>query len=123
MESLKKYLTNNVEELKDVVNELNSWNGCLENLEVYENDEEFFNTFFHGNPSEAVRASCYGDYNYMDEYVRFNGYGNLESLNEYDYRQELIDYIDDIVDELINNRDSLYLSDTLAGLLENEVEC
>lgn len=122
MESLKKYLTNNVEELKDVVNELNSWNGCLENLEVYENDEEFFNTFFHGNPSEAVRASCYGDYNYMDEYVRFNGYGNLESLNEYDYRQELIDYIDDIVDELINNRDSLYLSDTLAGLLENEVE-
>ena len=49
--------------------------------EIYNNDEEFFKTFFT-EPVEAVRASFYGDYRYCDEYVMFNGYGNLESFND-----------------------------------------
>ena len=33
---------------------------------------------------EAIRATYYGDYNYNDEYVKFNGYGNIDSYSEYE---------------------------------------
>ena len=45
---------------------------------IYSNDEEFFDTYFSG-AMDAVRAVCFGDYHFSDEYVWFNGYGNLES--------------------------------------------
>lgn len=120
MENLKKYLLENVETLKDVVRDLNSWDGSLEHLDVHENDEEFFNLFFEGNPAEAVRASYYGDYEYMNDYVRFNGYGNLESLSAYDYETELKDEIDDIVALLIENQSHLSLDAEVEELLEEE---
>ena len=50
------------------------------------NDEDFFNLFFEGKPMEAVRAASYGHYNYADDWVWFNAYGNLESG---DYEGEL----------------------------------
>lgn len=49
--------------------------------EIFNNDEEFFNTFFNGKVIEAVRAISYGEYSYGHEYVKFNGYGNLESFD------------------------------------------
>jgi hypothetical protein len=81
-QKVRDYLLNNVDELRQIANELNSWNGCLDHLDVHENDEDFFNTYFDGNPMEAVRAAHYGSYSYNDDYVRFDGYGNLESLTE-----------------------------------------
>jgi len=118
MEKIKNYLLDNMDELRQVVSEINSWDGSLESLDVYENDEEFFNVYFEGRPMEAVRAAQYGEYSYTDEYVRFNGYGNLESMSEYDYEEEMKDSIDDIVDELIDKRSHLYLSDELEELLD-----
>jgi hypothetical protein len=50
--------------------------------EIYTNDEEFFNTFFDGKVIEAVRAISYGEYNFNNEYVTFNGYANLESFDD-----------------------------------------
>lgn len=50
--------------------------------EIYTNDEDFFNTYFEGKTLEAVRAVCFGEYEYQNEYVKFNGYGNLESFND-----------------------------------------
>ena len=50
------------------------------------NDEDFFNLFFEGKPMEAVRAACYGNYRYCDEWVWFNAYGNLEGG---DYEDQL----------------------------------
>lgn len=117
MEKVKKYLLEHLDELKDVVREINAWDGSLEYLEAFENDEEFFNTFFHHNPMEAVRAAHYGDYNYMDQYVKFNGYGNLESLNEEEYIEELKYNIDEILDELERNYKHLNLSEQLKKLL------
>jgi hypothetical protein len=49
--------------------------------EIFNNDEDFFNTYFEGKVLEAVRAVSFGEYNYRDEYVIFNGYGNLETFN------------------------------------------
>ena len=56
--------------------------------EIYSNDEEFFKTFFT-DPMEAVRSSFYGDYRYCDEFVQFDGYGNLQSFNGYNLRSSL----------------------------------
>ena len=90
-----------VEQLELMVREMNAWDGSFDNLAVYENDDEFFQIFFESRAMEAVRAVSYGNYNYMDEYVRFNGYGNIESLSEREWHQELEDEADDIVEQYL----------------------
>lgn len=90
-----------VEQLELMVREMNAWDGSFDNLAVYENDDEFFQIFFESKVMEAVRAVSYGDYNYMDAYVRFNGYGNIESLSEREWHQELEDEADDIVEQYL----------------------
>jgi hypothetical protein len=49
--------------------------------EIFSNDEDFFITFFSDSPIRLAQAICYGDYHYYDNYVIFNGYGNLETFN------------------------------------------
>ena len=125
-EKIREYLLNNEETLLDVVSELNSWNGCLENLEFWENDEEFFNTFFD-NPMDAIRATYYGNYNYNDDYVKFNGYGNIDSYSEYERIEEIKDNIDDIVENLVEYYYNIYINEELENLIlelleENEEE-
>lgn len=119
---LKNYLLENVEELKDLVNELNSWDGSLEHLQVHENDEDFFETFFSGEPDKAVRAAFYGDYNYSHDLVRFNGYANLDSLSYYDYEEELKESIDEIIENLEDNAENIFVSDEVTALLNEEEE-
>lgn len=85
------------EQLALMVMEMNAWDGSYDYLVAYENEEEFFQMFFADRVMEAVRAVSYGDYNYMDEYVRFNGYGNIESLTTYEWHQELMNEAEDIV--------------------------
>jgi len=75
--------------LTSLVQECNSWDGSLEGFETYENDEEFFQIFFGNKVMEAVRAVSFGNYNYSDSLVRFNGYGNLETLTDWELEQEL----------------------------------
>lgn len=107
---IKECLLNNEEVLFDVVQQLNSWNGCLEWLEFYDNDEEFFETFFKDR-LELARAICYGDYNYNDGYVRFDGYGNLESISEHDMMELLEDSIEEIVENLMQYKNHIYTGD------------
>jgi len=52
--------------------------------EIYSNDEDFFNTFFDGRTMDAIRSVHFGKYNFNDNYVKFNGYGNLETFNSFD---------------------------------------
>ena len=108
--------------LKRTIEEINSLNGSFENLRFYENDEDFFNEFFCNSPAEAVRASYYGDYKYMDEYVRFDGYGNLESMDKYEMIQKMQDYIDDVIESIIENYHRLSLSDDINILIEEYEE-
>ena len=86
--------------LRDIVQSLNSYNGCLDYLDYWENGEDFFRTFYENDIDEAVRAVCYGDYTYPDEYVIINTYGNLDSCNEYEYQNWLEENVDDIADKL-----------------------
>ncbi len=65
---------------------------CGENSyeEFLNNDEELFETYFK-NSLEAVRATHYGDYNFAHDYVKFNGYGNLDSYNDFEVELEILE--------------------------------
>ena len=125
LNEIKGLLLNDLNTLKDVVRELNSWNACLDYLDVYSNDEDFFNTFFEGKPAEVAKAIYYGDYNYADDYVKFNGYGNLETFSEYDYEELLEENIEEITENLIEyaeyiSIDNEELDDLLSQYFEVE---
>jgi hypothetical protein len=49
--------------------------------EIFENDDDFFETFFGNQTLKAIQATQYGDYRYHDNWVTFNGYANLDSFN------------------------------------------
>ena len=105
MMELKDYMVAEVTvgELKELVYACNSWNGSLDHLRVEDNDEEFFSIFFSANVMEAVRAISFGNYNYNDDYVMFNGYGNLETMDSYDYDKLLVESKEEIIDAAIDN--------------------
>ena len=118
-ENIKNYLLNHIDEIGGIISDINSIDGSLDYLEYYENNEEFFNTFFYNNPSEAVRSSFYGDYNYCDNWVKFDGYGNLKSVDDYELEKEYKYYIDEIIDSLLEHYQEMILCDNeLIKLLE-----
>ena len=122
-EEIKDYLLNHVDEIGDIIIEINSIDSSLDFLEYFDNDEEFFNTYFYNNPTEAVRSAYYGDYNYCDKYVRFNGYGNLESFNDYDLEKESKEYINEIVNALLKHYQEIGITDdNLKELIEKYEE-
>ena len=120
---IKEYLKDNMEVTKQVISELNSYNGCLDYLDYFVNDEYFLKDFFGGNPDELARAICYGSYNYNDYYVKFDGYDNLETASEAEVDDEIMDNLDEIIDNLIDYQDNIDVYDTgLLELLEEEEE-
>ena len=119
-EKLQGLLLGDSDYLMTIVEELNNWNSDLDYLRVYENDEEFFEMFFEGtHPMELVRMTYYGDYKFTDQYVRFNGYGNLESLDNFEYKEELKDNIEEILDELMENYNNIYLPAELEEIFDD----
>lgn len=104
-----------------LVDEVNSYDGSLEHLQTYEFNDDFFNTWFDGNPLEASRATFFGEIqNWNDEYIRFNGYGSLESLTDYQYQEELESNADEIREEALRllkdgNLDAEYIEAEYQG--------
>ena len=98
MLTIEKYDSLDLQEKLNLISEVNSYNGYLEEFAYYENDEEFFKLFFSGKEYELARAINYGDYNYMDAYVKIDVYGNLVSLTDYELEKELANYADEIID-------------------------
>ena len=122
---IREYLIENIDLAKQVVTEVNAWDGSLEWLDYHYNDEEFFNVYFEDRPMEVARAVQYGDYNYCDEYVHFNGLGNLESCNEWEYQNEIMSYMDEIIERMIEVQNKIYLPlelETFLNELEEEEE-
>lgn len=54
---------------------------------IYPFDEDTINELF-SNPWDALRASHYGDINFTHDYFRFNGYGNIETLPDWQIDNE-----------------------------------
>lgn len=67
---------------------------------IYSNDDDFLDMAF-SSKIDAVRAAVYGDYNYHHDFVKFNGYGNLETFDRLtsdnlpDIVQNIAEYIHD----------------------------
>jgi hypothetical protein len=99
MKTLKDYLKEDIngEELRDMVNNVNSENGYLEQYQVYDFDENTINDVF-SSPFEALRSATFGEVSFNDEYFRFNGYGNIETISEYSLLKELEDDKDNIIE-------------------------
>jgi len=78
--------------------------------QIHSFDEEFFNVYFENNPMEAVRAAFFGKIeSWNDEYIKFNAYGNLESISEYEVLGEIDYYLEEIFDNPDTWRD--YIDD------------
>lgn len=119
-EKLREYLLNNKETLFEVVDELYTLNGSLDYMVFYKNGEEFFDVFYNSK-IDAIQATYYGDYNFADDYVRFNEYGSLESFNEYEKNEKIKSNINDIVDCLVKYCNDITIDDeNLENLLSEE---
>ena len=97
-----EFITDYLENLSDD-DLLTRWDDYCsdENMDnyIYDNDDFFFEENF-SRTDDAVRAVCYGDYRYRDDYVIFNGYGNLESfdscnLKDHIYMSDLAHYLEE----------------------------
>lgn len=99
-EDLIEYLKDNTDTLRDMVSEVNSYNGELEDYIWYDNDEYFYEDYF-SSKDEVARAVFYGanDYNYNDNYVRFDAYGNLETTNYIE--DDMINGAEEILDAFL----------------------
>lgn len=86
------------EEKRALVDDVNAYGGGYEDLMFYDNEEEFFETFFEGRPAEAVRATYFGHYEFAAPLVRVNVYGNLDTFYESDAEEEIDGYLDDVLD-------------------------
>lgn len=85
-----------VEQLKEMVQEVNSWDGSLQEFEYHE--MEFLNYAFDVEPLELLRMAHFGEFNWNDEYFTINAYGNLESIGEFEFEKELKDNHDEIAE-------------------------
>jgi hypothetical protein len=71
--------------------------------EIFYLDDDFFNTYYENRPAEAVRAWIFGSNqnSWGDEFVQFDGYGNLETLSNWKVKEEVDGVLDDIADWMI----------------------
>jgi len=86
------------EELNEMLHEVSSYNGGYENIVKY--DRDIFWDLVNGlEPENIANMIYFGDYNPHDEYIGFNGYGNLESMDTMEYYDELLSYEEEIKEE------------------------
>ena len=127
VEKLMKYYRENTEDFNNDIEELNSWNGCLYDDQIYPMEQ--LNELFQGTePLELLQRAFYGydepykngdpsrPFNPNRNYFYFNGYGNLVSINEKDYS----DYLDiAFIQDIIDNRYNLSLSDGAEDIIDD----
>lgn len=65
--------------------------------EIFENDWDILESYFDSKEA-AAKAVYFGDYNFNDDYVYFNGYANLVSLDYIPYE----DYENEIFEQWLN---------------------
>jgi hypothetical protein len=89
---------------------------------IFENDPYIINDYFPDS-FKALQAMFYGEYNPNHEFFTLNGYGNLESINDYNIMDHIniyeiivdiykdpynyVDYVNFLTDEYIENIETL----------------
>ena len=104
-------------ELAELLQYIHAYDGSFEEAIYY--DMDLFDEFMDGyTPSEIARMIHFGEFNPNDDYFRFDGYGNLESLDWQEISAEAEDLVDDILYHLVN----YYSGDTPWAELDHLVD-
>ena len=108
---IKEMLKSDMYLTMDIVSQLNSLNGSFETYVLY-NMDDFDEIIGEGyTPTELAERIFFGDFNINDDYFYFNGYANLESINEWEMQGHFEPIIDEIVDSMLYNYDDIYIDD------------
>ena len=101
-EAIRNYIENlSKGELVELMQHMNGYDNCFDYFTYYDMAE--FDEFLDGyTPMEIARMIHFGEFNPYDDYFRFDGYGNLESLDWQEICAEAKDSKDDIIDHLVN---------------------
>ena len=126
--TLRAYLLNNMETTRELIQEVNSWNGTLEHLDYL--DMEDLDMYLEGlTPTEVAYKIFYGDFNPNDDYFQFNAYANLVSYDLWDINAEIEDYIEEVIDAIVEYRARIDIPTevyamviVLADMMEQEEE-
>jgi hypothetical protein len=128
------YFENNEDIFNDCIEELDIYNGYLNDDRYYE--MEYLNEFYNSTePLELLYRTFYGydennyttdssgnkqhsEFNPNREYFRYNGYGNLVSANYKDYSAHLDGYAIKAMSENRQYIDSIENDDELAALFD-----
>lgn len=127
LEKLLIYYKENEEDFVDDIEELDNWNGCLYDDRIFlmehVNDvycatepEEILMRAFYGYDEPGNKGDQRQPFNPNRQYFYFNGFGNLVSTDRKDYSDYLNDYF---IQDIIDNRDNLYLSEGAQQLIDN----
>lgn len=94
-------------ELAALLQYMNSYDGSFKESTFYDMNsfDEFMSNY---TPSEIAMMIHFGEFNPNDDYFRFDGYGNLESLDGQEISDEAESLESDIIYHLVN----YYNSDT-----------
>ena len=86
-----------VEQLAEMVQEVNSWDGSLEDFDYMEMEQ--LDELYHDvKPTEILRMAHFGNFDWNDNMFAINAYGNLESVNYCEFQSELESNHDEIVE-------------------------
>lgn len=138
-----EYFENNEDIFNDCMEELDSYNGYLNDDRYFSMDE--LDELYNGTePSELLRRAffgydeetyttdrdgnkTYGAFNPNREYFRYNGYGNLVSADYKDYTEQLDEYAVEsmnenrcYIDSIDNDEELTALFDELEAATEEE---
>ena len=110
------WLKNHVEEMAQLVDEVNSYDGSLYDYEFIDMNE--FNEYTQAlEPYDLALKIHYGEFNPNDEYFAFDGYDNLVSFDTYERNGYLRDNAEEIYDRIEANIDYLSIPLELAEIL------
>lgn len=107
----------NVYELMSIADACNSY--VFQYVDFFPMDEldEFLET---KDKEECFRLGCFSDFNFSDDFVMIDGYGNLRSCSE-SYIKDYID-IEDLANDVIEYGDSSDYPSELSEILEDNEE-
>ena len=88
-------------ELAHLLQCMNFYDGNFEESTYYDMDS-FDEVMLNYTPSEIARMIHSGEFNPNDDYFRFDGYGNLESLDWQEISDKAESLESDIIDHLVN---------------------
>ncbi len=115
---ISEWLKENLEMGINLVGEVNAWNSSLDYLNLYLMDE--IDCLLEScSPSEILNMSYYGNFRPYEEYFRFNGYGNLESLNQWEAEQEIKEWSIEIAEAIIEVAEHIDIPEELSEIFNS----